>query len=246
MGTPGMSSGVSNTFVFGGYVVSESDLPKAITAWQRIKTEMCGDANVELKWKHFFVHADDPKIPTPIMIKNPKGRRYLAALALEHLFREAPIIPAVAVARKDRATGTFIVQSKKGNDKIDYDLMWLGPVAQFALFLSVQKGQGKLWLDRLGSQKHEIQRQNQWSQHRQNIEKGNSPKSVSDSLREMLAIQAQIEFFDSQDNEAIQIADFVCGVIWQAAEGDEAYLSQFIDKYGPKATKQGLGILHIA
>jgi len=54
MGTPGMAPGTSNTFVFGGYVVHERDLPRAIKAWRRIKSEMCGSVEIELKWKHFF------------------------------------------------------------------------------------------------------------------------------------------------------------------------------------------------
>lgn len=246
MGTPGMAPGVSNTFVFGGYVIAEGRLPQAVAAWRRIKTEMCGNADVELKWKHFFVDAEDARIPTPLTIKNPRSRQQLAALALDHLFRESPIIPAVAVTRKDRATEMFIVQSKKGNDKIDDDLMWFGPVGQFALFLSVKQATGKLWFDHLGSEKHEARRQTDWSSHLHRIRAGELPPQVLGNLNKLLAIDEQITFLDSQTNETIQIAEFICGVIWRAAQGDEAYLAQFIDKYGSNATKQGLGILHIA
>jgi hypothetical protein len=64
-------------------------------------------------------------------------------------------------------------------------------------------------------------------------------------LRKLLAIDEKIEFLGSKENEAVQVADFVCGVIWQAAEGDEAFLARLLDKYGLNATRQGLGILHI-
>lgn len=66
-----------------------------------------------------------------------------------------------------------------------------------------------------------------------------------DCLRKLLAIDEDIRFLDSEGSEAVQIADFLCGVIWQAAEGDEAYLARLIDKYGPNASRYGLGILHI-
>jgi hypothetical protein len=46
-------------------------------------------------------------------------------------------------------------------------------------------------------------------------------------------------------NEAVQVADFVCGVIWQAAVGDEAFLARLLDEYGPSASRQGLGIIHL-
>ena len=49
MGTPGMAFGTSNTFVFGGYVIHERAVSKAVGVWRRIKTEMCSCADVELK-----------------------------------------------------------------------------------------------------------------------------------------------------------------------------------------------------
>ena len=67
MGTPGMAPGTSNSFVFGGYVVNERDLSRVTEAWRSIKSEMCGSAEVELKWKHFFVDANDPQIGCPLL-----------------------------------------------------------------------------------------------------------------------------------------------------------------------------------
>jgi hypothetical protein len=40
MGTPSMSPGTSNAFVFGGYVVHERDFLRASDTWRRIKEEM--------------------------------------------------------------------------------------------------------------------------------------------------------------------------------------------------------------
>lgn len=245
MGTPGMSPGTSNTFVFGGYVVHRRDLPRAISAWHKIKLEMCGSSEVELKWKHFFIAADDPDIDCPLLVENPRARRNMAALALDFLFHSTALIPAIAVSRKDRATDDLIAQSRKGKDKIDDELIWLGPVAQFALFLNLHQAKGELWLDRLGSEKQEAHRQSSWSEQLRMVREGEIPSPVGDSLRRLLAIKEEIKFLDSAKNDVVQIADFLCGVIWQAAEGDEAYLARLVDKYGPNATRQGLGILHL-
>jgi hypothetical protein len=245
VGTPGMAPGTSSSFVFGGYVVSEADVPRAVNVWRAVKAELCETADVELKWKHLIVDADDPRIEVPLLAKDPCRRRQLAASALDRLFGSAPIIPVVAVSRKDRATDLFIVQSRKGKDKIDDDLMWLGPVAKFALFLGIREATGKLWFDRLGSERHETRRQETWSEQLAIARAGGLPSEVQKSLQQLVAIDQEIEFLDSAQNEAIQIADFVCGVIWQAAEGDEAFLARLIDRYGPSATREGLGILHI-
>jgi len=164
---------------------------------------------------------------------------------LDYLFHDAPLIPVVAVSRKDRATPDFVVQSRKDKDKIDDDLMWLGPVALFAVFLNARKAKGRLWFDRLGSEKQEDRRQASWSKQLQMARLGEHPPQFENNFRKLLAIDEKSEFFDSKSNEAVQIADFVCGVIWQAAEGDEAFLARLVDKYGQNAARQGLGILHI-
>lgn len=240
-----MAPGTSNTFVFGGYVVHKRDLAKTIEIWRGIKTEVCGSAEVELKWKHFFAVADDPHITTPLLVKSPRGRRQLAASGLDRLFQNTPIIPAIAVARKDRATDALVVQSKTGKDKLDDELMWVSPIAQFALFLSLHKARGKLWFDRLGSEKQEARRQAAWSEQLQMIRDGKCPSGMVGNLHKLLAVDEQIAFLDSETNEAVQIADFVCGVIWQAAEGDESFLARLVHKYGPNATRQGLGLVHV-
>jgi hypothetical protein len=102
------TTAAENAFVLGGYDVGERDIPRAVSAWRKVKTEMCGRADVELKWKHFFVDTDDPKIDCPLLVKNPHARRNLAALALDHLFHKTPLISSVAVSRKDRATDALL------------------------------------------------------------------------------------------------------------------------------------------
>jgi len=49
MGTPGTAPGTSNSFVFGGFVLSEDAVPGATNAWREITAEMCGPADVHLK-----------------------------------------------------------------------------------------------------------------------------------------------------------------------------------------------------
>ena len=244
MGTPGMSPGVSNTFVFGGFVINEKAVSKAIDAWNRIKHEMCGDVNVELKWKHFFVDENDNKFSIPLKVKNKADRKQLAALALEYLFRETPLFPLIAISRKDRATDVFIVKSSKGKDKIDYDVMWVGPIGMFATFLALKKGKGKLIFDKL-STKQEKERQESWSTHLDNIRNDKLPKEMLKNFQKLLAIDEKIDFLDSIDNEIIQIADFICGVIWRAGEGNEDFLIEFENEYGKNVEMIGLGIMHI-
>jgi hypothetical protein len=246
MGTPGMAYGTSNTYVFGGYVVAEDELDQAVGAWRQIKQELCGDADAELKWKHFFVDEDDPHIRTPLRDKEAKVRRRQAVRALDGLFGQASIRPAMLIVEKDRATETLIAQSRKGKDKIDDDLIWLVPAAQFSLFLHVHRARGRLWCDSLGSEKQEQRRQAAWSEQLRMVRDGEVPDTASANLQKLLLIDDHVKFFDSRNNEAVQIADFVCGVIWAAGEGDESYLRRFIHKYGQSAGRQGLGIVHIA
>ena len=245
MGTPGMAPGTPSSFVFGGYVVHERHVQRVVQSWRRIKRQICGTADVELKWKHFFVDADDDRIGCPILEKNPQARRLLAQAALDQLFQQSPIIPLVAVSRKDRASDAFIVESKKGKPKLDHDLMWVGPVGLFAVFLQARRARGRLWFDQLGSEKHQARWQAAWSEQLRTIRDGECHPESADNLRKLLAIIERIEFFDSTKSEAVQVADFVCGVIWQAAEGDEAYLARLLDAYGPDASRQGLGIVHL-
>jgi len=244
MGSPGISPSTSNTFVFGGVVFKESDLGKVIDAWRRIEIEMCGCENVELKWKHFFVDEHDPKFTIPLKVKNQTGRRQLAALALKYLFHHAPLLPLIALARKDKATNAFKVKSKKGKDKIDYDTMWLGPIGMFASFLTLKAAKGRMCFDKL-NKKQEEERQAWWSRHLNKIEEGEYSDKILKSFQKLLTIDEEINFLDSEKNEIIQVAEFVSGVIWRAGEGDESFLVEFENEYGQKAESVGLGILHI-
>jgi hypothetical protein len=51
-----------------------------------------------------------------------------------------------------------------------------------------------------------------------------------DSLKR---IAEPIAFLDSAHEPMVQIADFVSGVIWAAAEGDEAFLLLYLRDYFP-------------
>lgn len=245
MGNPGVSSVTSNTFVFGGYVVSSQDVKKAIETWTKIKAEMCGDEEVELKWKHFFVDEMDPRFSIPLLVKSKAGRRNLAALALKYLFHQAPLIPLVAIAQKDRASKEFLVKSKKGGDKIDYDTMWVGPIGMFATFLALKGAKGRMYFDRLNPNQDK-ERQESWSEHLRLSRSGNLPPEILTNFERLLAIDEAIDFLDSGENEIIQIAEFVAGVIWNAGEGDEGFLAEFETLYSKDAEQVGLGILHIA
>jgi hypothetical protein len=245
MGTPGMAPGTSNSFVFGGFVVDERHLPLAIQSWRSIKRDTCGSADVELKWKHFFTDPHDSSISSPLRETDPRLRRRLAVLALDQLFKGSPVIPDLVLCRKDRVSDTLVVESGQGKPKLDHDLLWLGPVGLFGAYLHARRARGKLWFDQLGSQKHQERWQAAWSEQLSTIRAGECHPAVADNLPKLLAIDENIEFWDSKSNEAVQIADFICGVIWQAAEGDESLLARVLDQYGPKASRHGLGILRL-
>jgi len=244
MGTPGISAHTSNTFVFGGFVIEENEIEKGINIWRTIKRTVCDHEKAELKWKHFFVDENDSRFKIPLKIKSKKGRRQLAAFTLKCLFQQTPLKPLIAICRKDRATKAFIVKSRKGKDKIDYDVMWVGPIGMFSTFLALMGGKGELVFDKL-SRNQERDRQDFWSGTLQKVLNREFPKGIQKNFQRLLAIDEKIRFLDSEQNELIQIAEFVCGVIWNAGEGDEAFLAEVQENYGRDAEHVGLGILHV-
>ncbi len=62
---------------------------------------------------------------------------------------------------------------------------------------------------------------------------------------ELQQVADKIMFLNSKENEPIQVADFLCGVLWQAMDGDEVYLSRFLGKYDARERRDGLGIMII-
>jgi len=243
-GNPGISPKTSNTFVYGGYVISEDNVNIAIRAWRKVKDEFCGDESVELKWKHFFIEENHP-LPNPLLFSNRIAREQLANIVLDYMLKEAPIMPVAVYSRKDKATDDFIIESKKGNRKINDDDVWLMPVAQFATFLNAKNAKGRLCFDKLGSEKQMERRQLSWSNIIMAIRNEEYPENALINRRKLLSIDDTIDFLDSTDEEIIQIADFVCGVIWTAWEVNGSYLERLLNKYGDNATLQGLGIASI-
>jgi hypothetical protein len=244
-GNPGINSRTSNTYVFGGYVLPEGQIDVLTALWKRAKFALCDTENVELKWKHFFANSSQQhQRANPIKLDNPEACRLVAVWILQAFFSQTSILPAIAVSRKDRASKFLRVSTKRGASKLDDDLIWLGPVAQFAAFLNKNKSTGRLIFDSL-NQKQQIKRQLQWSEQLQKIKGGQVAQGVQSNFRKLLLISENIEFQDSRTSDLVQIADFVCGVIWNAGQGDEAHLSVFYEEFGRRAEREGLGLVHI-
>ncbi len=218
----------TNTYAIGGFVVQREKLQEAIVAWLDIKYELCGDRNCELKWSHFFDGPHQRRTVNPLSAKSPDLWREQAEWALQELFSAAHIFPITALTIKNEASSALFKTLADGRQIIDSGLLWESVVSQFALYLEEHKGHGEIWVDHLGSPKEENRRQIAL-QHIQNMPWQIKPENQ----RLYQVINPVLKFFNSSDQPAIQLADFVSGVIWAAAEGDEHFFHLLMDKYVP-------------
>lgn len=231
-GDPGLVSGASNNLVFGGFVVAEIELSKVIEVWQDFKREICGTQDVELKSEHFFASRSKNN---PISVRSPEKRRELAMKGFERIFSIQSVAPLAYCVFKDRSSIALKVESNKGNQKIDADVIWVTPFGLFAVFLKHRQATGQVWWDGVSSRKEQEKKNADWQQL----------KRASKAGSEIQAIDDEILFLDSKESEAIQIADFLCGVLWQAMKGDEVFILRFLDKYRARTRRDGLRIVII-
>lgn len=207
-------------------------MSKVVEAWQGFKKDTCGTSTVELKSEHFFASRSKRN---PLLVRNPEKRRKMAMEGFELIFSNRSVAPLAYCVFKERASKTLIVESKKGNPKIDADVIWVTPFALFGLFLTKKGATGQVWWDGVSGQREQEQKNSEW----QNLKRANNAR------REIQTIDDTILFLDSKESEAIQVADFLCGVLWQAMSGDEVFLAQFQDKYDAQRRRDGLGIVII-
>ncbi len=213
----------------GGLIVEQTMIPRVALVWQDIKERLCGEKDVELKWSHFFAGPHQDRITNPLKSSSPNEWRRQVLWALEALFVNASLVPITTVVRKDKAANAMFIDIREdGIGILDINTLWLGVIAQFAMFLEHKKAYGEIWLDQLGSRKEEARRQSDW--HRLRDEEGVVDVSYQRSLRRILPT---LKFFDSEAEPMIQVADFVSGVLWAAAEGDEEFLLSFFKEYFP-------------
>ncbi len=227
-----MAPGASDNLVFGGFVVAVSELPDVVEMWRGFKVDTCGTPDAELKSEHFFASRSRH---SPLVVQNREERRKMAMEGFELIYSNRSVAPLAYCVFKDRASAALTVKSKKGNPKIDADIIWVAPLVLFGLFLTRKHATGQVWWDCVSGQQEQEKKNLEWQKL----------KHAPEALREIQAIDDEILFLDSEKNEAIQVADFLCGILWQAMSEDEVFLARFQDKYSARRRHDGLGIVII-
>lgn len=213
----------------GGLIVSSLERHVVVSAWESTKEQLCGSRECELKWSHFFPGPHQDRGHNPLLSSNPKKWRQQAKWALSILFDSSKILPVTTVVRKDKASNDiFMIEKESGRKILDVNTLWVGVIGQYALFLKQRNAFGEIWFDQLGSRKEEARKQAAWERLR------NEKWPIESSHQETLhRISPQLKFFDSQKESPVQVADFVSGVLWAAAEGDEGFLLNVFKEYFP-------------
>jgi len=218
-GDPGWPGG-SKIFLFGGFAIESQNRSKLVSAWNRIKLNLCGNEECELKWSHFFYRRHKKN---PLLSKDRWVRRQKARWALSKVFNMPRIFPINAyVIKEGKSDIHFVI--KNGKKNLDIEAFWFGFLAQFALFLEEHKARGEIWSDKLTDIKREVKRQVSWEQIRKN-----QPK--------VQRIAHTIRYLDSKTEPLIQVADFVSGVIYRAVNEDMEFLNGFFDQYFPEGLR---------
>lgn len=231
-GDPGLAHGASSNFVLGGYVVKESELPKVEDVWRQFKTETCGIPDAELKSEHFFASRSKHN---PLLIRSRETRRATAMKGLELIYDIPSVAPLAYCVFKARASKELIVETQGGKQRIDTDTIWVAPFGLFAVFLKHRRASGQVLWDEVSGEQEHGKKNAEWQ----------ALKHAKGTRPELQRIANEILFLDSKANEAIQVADFLCGVLWRAMVGDEVYLSRFLSKYNARTRGDGLGIIII-
>jgi len=228
-GDPGLALGASKNLVIGGFVVAQNKLPKVESTWRDFKEKTCGTSEVELKSEHFFASRSKNN---PLLFKSRKKRRKLAMEGFEQIYDHSSVAPLACCIFKERASNALIVPTGGNRKRIDDNTIWVAPFGLFAVFVSNKRATGQVWWDEVSGVQEAEKKNMEW----QNLKRmSGRPK--------LMNIDDEILFLNSHENDAIQIADLLCGVLWQAMKGDEIYLARFLEKYDAKSRGDGLGIL---
>ncbi len=228
----------SRTFTIGGFVTDSSKIQKIEDVWSKIKSNLCGNANVELKWMHIFPGYHQEKTINPLLVKKQSEWRHLALWALVELFEKAEIFPITTIVQKDRVPESVLTTSKKGNSIISVFQMMGGTIGQFSRYIKEHKGkEGEIWFDKLGSLQEEERLQNQIFELFDNLA---LPSKENQKI--VKRINPKLKFLDSEQEPIMQIADFVSGTIWASAEGDNWFFNKLLENYAP-GKKRTYGIL---
>jgi hypothetical protein len=141
-------------------------------------------------------------------------------------------VPVNVVVRKDKASDAAFKLTEDGRRVLDANVLWVGVLGQFAIFLKEHNATGEVWFDQLGSREEEARKQADWGYLR------DGEWAVNRKNQDLLKrIEPALKFFDSRVEPLVQIADFVSGVIWAASEEDEEFLISALDKYFPRGPR---------
>ncbi len=228
------------TFTVGGIALPEEEQTNVIAIWGDIKQKLCGQKDIELKWSHFFVGHHQKSGENPLLNQNPSKWRQDAMWALEELFGKVNVFPITTIMRKDKVDEGLLELTRKGKKVIAVRLVLSVLLGQFALYLREHDGKdGEIWCDQLGSQQEQDRLQEAFASTFNNLD------YLLPLLRPYVeAISPQLSFFDSVQKPIIQVADFVSGVIWASAEGDNWFFSKLLEKYAP-GRKRSYGIVFL-
>jgi hypothetical protein len=216
----------SKTWALGGLVFEERERQELVSIWNRIKIELCENDKTELKWSHFFPGRHQERMKNPLIETDPTKWRKQAIWALNELFKNTKSLPISTYIRKNEAADDAFRTTSDNRKVLDIDVIWVGVLGQFALFLNEKTATGEIWFDNLGSQKEQNRKQKEWLELR-NVEWPVQPETQL----LLKSIAPKFKYFDSKTEPVIQIADFVSGIIWAASEGDEIFLLKNLNRY---------------
>jgi len=130
----------TKTWALGGFIIESRKRQDLVSAWAKIKLQLCGNQDCELKWSHFFPGYHQKAADNPLLSNDPQEWRQEAKWALSELFSATHIFPVTIVVHKRRASDDVFVTTEDGRKVLDINTYWVGVLGQFALFLEEHNG----------------------------------------------------------------------------------------------------------
>lgn len=221
----------SNTYALGGFASVLDQHSLLLASWSSVKQSLCGSSGVELKWSHFFPGHHQHGKSNPLISKDPSKWRTQALWALREIFGKSNAFPITTIVRKGNLYSSVLTKTPKGKEVIDIALVFAALLGQFALYLKQNNlSDGEVWFDNLGSTVEQVRFQESMTAFFNSLD---GSAILKNNIALSKRISPDINFLDSSTSGIIQIADFVSGVIWAAAEGDIWFLSRLLEEYAP-------------
>ena len=221
----------SSAYSLGGFASLVDQHESMLESWNFVKRKLCGSIDVELKWSHFFPGHHQLGESNPLLTKDPSKWRTQALWALREIFGKSKAFPITTIVRKGKIGSSLLSKTPKGKEIIDIKLVFAALLGQFALYLKQNNiSNGEVWFDNLGSDVEQVRFQDSMTTFFESLDNSAIPRPRIELTKR---ISPNITFLDSSTSGVIQIADFVSGTIWAAAEGDTWFLSKLLQAYAP-------------